>query len=343
MALAQLVCGFKRMGNCGHPIECIAGSIHDGEVYRRIDRYLRVAAIHKRLRTMTFGVIGQVFRGMFDFEYDKTAVRGALGPEVINLQIDHLLTAWEQAEADDPEVRHMAERVRGDYDIDGVGAPDIEKAARAAVALQRMVERFRLDGLAVLCQHFVERKLKTTPYLGLSELSRRGFPCTSEGDVIGVIMMKILHHLTGNMPYFLEWGEFDVRRNAWMMLGHGFGDPGQARGSKPVLVPSAEQWGLEGTGCSLAVVPRPGPCTMAHFVQHPDGWRMVISAGEILDLDPLPIRDVHAVVQVEKPVKQYTEELVIAGVPHHMMTVRGDVCGDLEQLARMMGVKCIKL
>jgi L-arabinose isomerase len=343
MALVQLCCGLKRMGQHKHAIECIAGSIRDDATYQRIDRYLRVVTIARRLKTMTFGVIGQVFRGMFDFEYDKTKVRSALGPEVINLQVDHLVSAFEQAQPDDPEVQAMLTHVLAEYDASALGPSDIERAARAAVALKRMVRRFRLDGLALLGQHLVERKLKTTPYLGLAELYREGFPCVTEGDVIGLIMMKILHHLSGNMPFFVEWSEFDIERNAWMLLGHGFGDPTQARTKPPVLVPAAEQWGLEGAGCSLGFIPSPGPCTMAHFVEKPDGWHMVLSGGEFLDLEPLPINEVHAVVKVKRPILEYAEELVKAGVPHHIITVRGDVRKELEQLANLLEITVIRL
>jgi L-arabinose isomerase len=165
----------------------------------------------------------------------------------------------------------------------------------------------------------------------------------AEGDVVGLIMMKILHHLSGHMPFFLEWSEFDVERNAWMLLGHGFGDPTQARKGAVELTPTAEQWGLEGTGCSTWLVPAPGPCTIAHFVQQADGWRMFVVGGEILDLDPLPINDVHAVVQVERPVREFAEQLVLAGVPHHAITVRGDVRRELRQLASLLDMPVLSV
>jgi L-arabinose isomerase len=340
MALVQLVAGFRKMDSYRH-LEVVAGSVHDDEAYRQIDRYIDVVTIYKQLKTMTIGVIGNVFRGMFDFEYDKTKVKGALGPEVVNLQIDHLLKQWEQAPANDPDVRAMIKHAKSAYQIDGVGETDLEKSARLAVALKRLVIRFRLDGVALLCQHFLEAKLKTTPYLGLSELHREGTcPGVSEGDVIGLIMMKILKHLTGNTAFFLEWSEFDVERNGWMLLGHGFGDPSQARqGSPPKLTPTAEQWGLEGTGCSLELVPAPGPCTIGHFIEDANGWRMMISGGEIPDLPPLPIHDTHAFVRVERPIKEYVELLTKAGVPHHAITVRGDVRKELGQLADLMGMR----
>jgi len=343
MALVQLVCGFRKMKDGPRQIEAVAGSLDDDEAYRKIDRYLDVLTIYTRLKTMTFGVIGHVFRGMFDFEYDKTSVKGALGPEILNIQLEHLQAAWDGAAADDPDVQALVAHAQRAYRIDGVGEDDLVNASRAAVALRRLVGRFRLDGVALLCQHYVEKQLKTTPNLGLSELHRAGFPGVAEGDVIGLIMMKILHHLTGHMPFFLEWSEFDVARNAWMLLGHGFGDPTQARNAAVQLTPTAEQWGLEGTGCSLWFVPSPGPCTIAHFVQHAEGWRMFITGGEILDLDPLPINDVHAMVRIERPIREFTELLVKAGVPHHAITVRGDVRRELNQLAELMGMPVVMI
>jgi len=343
MALVQLVCGFRKMKDSPRQIEAVAGSIHDDEAYHKINRYLEVLTIYKQLKTMTFGVIGQVFRGMFDFEYDKTSVKGALGPEVINIQIEHLADQWEKAPADDPEVLALLDHVRGTYRITGVGDDDLVKASRAAVALRRLVQRFRLDGIAMLCQHFVEKTLKTSPYLGLAELHQSGFPGVTEGDVIGLVMMKILHHLTGNMPYFLEWSEFDVKMNAWMLLGHGFGDPSQARNASVELTPASERWGLEGTGCNTLFVPSSGPCTIAHFVQHTDGWRMFVVGAEILDQDPLPINDVHALVRFKRPITEFTELLVKAGVPHHAITVRGDVRRELTLLAELLGMPVVTI
>lgn len=70
---------------------------------------------------------------------------------------------------------------------------------------------------------------------------------------------------------------------------------------------------------------------------------MVIISGEILDLDPLPINDVHALVRVERPIIEFTELLVKAGVPHHAIIVRGDVRTELTQLAALLDMPVITL
>lgn len=104
MALVQLVAGFRKMDIYPH-LEVVVGSVNDDEAYRQIDRYIDVVTICRQLKTMTIGVIGNVFRGMFDFEYDKTKVKGALGPEVVNIQIDHLLRQWKRRQPSIPKCR----------------------------------------------------------------------------------------------------------------------------------------------------------------------------------------------------------------------------------------------
>ena len=78
---------------------------------------------------------------------------------------------------------------------------------------------------------------------------------------------------------------------------------------------------------------------MAHFIEDAAGWRMLILGGQIMDLPALPIDDTHAIVQFDRPIKEHAELVVKAGIPHHAMTVRGDVRAELHQLAALMGME----
>jgi len=340
MSLVQLVAGFRKMDRYRN-LEVVVGSIHDDEAYAEIDRYIDVVTVREHLRAMTIGVVGHVFRGMFDFEFDKTMVKGVLGPEVVNVQISHLLDLWEDLPPDAPEVTLLVEKVHSSYEIAGVGDADIMGAARVAVAMQRLVARFRLDGLVLLGQHYVEAHTKATSYLGMAELHAEGKTLgVTEGDVLGLVMMKILRHFTGRTPFFGEWAEFDVPRNAMMLLAHGYADPTQARqGSKPRITPTPEQWGFEGSGFSYELTFDPGPATFGHFIRDAQGWRMLISGGQLLDVPAMPICDSSLVVALERPVKEYVEILTKRGFPHHCIAVCGDVRKQLGQLADLMGIE----
>ena len=340
MSTIQLVAGFRKMDLYEY-VEVVVGGIHDDEAYRQIDGYIDVVTLHRQLKSMTIGAIGNVFRGMFDFEFDKTGVKGKLGPEVMQIQIGQLVDFWKATSAEDPRVRALVDNVKSLYDVQGVTDADIVGAARVAAALKALVEHLHLDGLVLLGQHHVEAETKATSYLGMAELHAEG-SCLSitEGDVLGVIMMKILRHFTGRTPFFGEWGEFDVKRNAMMLLGHGYADPTQAKkGTVPKVYPSPEQWGLEGNGFNFEMTFDPGPVTFGHFICDPGGWRMLISGGEILDLPPLPIHEVTMLVKVERPIKEYIEVLTKGGFAHHCIAVRGEVRRQLEQLADLLGME----
>ena len=180
MSLVQLVAGFRKMGVYDN-VEVVVGGILDDEAYREIDRYVRALAVYRRLKTMTFGVIGHVFRGMFDFEYDKTMVKGTLGPEVIHVQIDHLTDLWEALSPADARVRALAEKVHSNYEVVGVSETDVVAAARVAVAMQELVNRFRLDGLALLGQHLVEAKNQSDLLLRYVGITRERGRVGSDG------------------------------------------------------------------------------------------------------------------------------------------------------------------
>jgi len=340
MSLVQLVAGFRKMDRYRN-LEVVVGSIHDEQAYEEIERYIDVVTIYKQLKAMIIGVVGHVFRGMFDFEYDKTMVKGILGPEVVHVQISHLLDLWENIPPQDSEVTALVDKVHSLYRIDGVDEADILAAARVSVALKKLAARFRLDGLVLLGQHYVEAHTKATSYLGMAELHADGKVLgVTEGDVLGLVMMKILRHFTGLTPFFGEWAEFDVQRNAMMLLAHGYADPTQAKqGTVPRITPTPEEWGFQGNGFSFELTFDPGPATFGHFIRDADGWRILISGGQIMDVPPMPIHDSSLVVEVAKPIKEYVEILAKQGFPHHCIAVRGDVRKQLGQLADLMAME----
>ena len=340
MSEVQLVAGFKKMGiyEKGAYIEVAAGNIYDSGYYKKIGLYLKVMALQRKLGFMTIGTIGNVFRGMFDFEYDRTKIKGGIGPEVVNISISLLEDEFLAVCPEGRAVADMKAFVGESYQIEGVGEEDIGKACRLAVAMKNLCARFNLDGITLLGQHFVEKLFGTQPFLAINELQRDNFCLgATEGDVLGVIAMIIMKEFTGNTPWQLEYSEFDVPRNAFMLLGHGHCDPNEAKG-KLRMTPACEHWGHEGTGVSFEGVPKPGICTMAHFVEDKNGWRMFVCPGEILDTEPLPIGEVHAYVKVDMPILEFTEKLVKAGLPHHAITVRGDCVREMKMLADMLGM-----
>ena len=104
------------------------------------------------------------------------------------------------------------------------------------------------------------------------------------------------------------------------------------------LTRAPEEWGFEGRGVNWEFIVRPGPVTLGHFLSTPAGWRMLIAEGEALDFPCLPCDEIHALVRVERPVREYLAEVLARGVAHHAILIPGRLASDLEAVAANLGV-----
>jgi L-arabinose isomerase len=153
-------------------------------------------------------------------------------------------------------------------------------------------------------------------------------------------MMHAMYWLTGNSPLQAEWGQYDAAHNALFMVGHGVASPALAGGDERVtLTGSPEEWGFHGSGVSMQFILKPGPVTMGHLLDTATGWQMLISGGEALEYPCLPCGEIHALVKVGRPVKEYLVEIQRQGVSHHAIIVHGNIVKDLELLASVLQIR----
>lgn len=344
MGLVQLTGGFRKMGKYPR-YEVVVGAIDDDEAYEEVARIIQVHTTIENLRHATIGTVGHVFRGMYDFNFDKTAVTGKLGPHVMDINIEHLMSIFGEIGTSDERIGRLCEKVRSSYNVTGLDDGDIARSARLAVALLELVQRYKLNGLVLLGQHLIEARANATCYLGLAELLSSDLAIgVTEGDVLGCIMSKVLKDFAGHTPFFGEWEEVDLSLNAVMLLGHGFIDPREARRDRPVNVkPACENWGFEGNSLGFEATYPPGQVTMTHAIQDTKGWRLLVSRGELLDTEPLKINESFMVVRVEKPVKEYLRQLMRYGFSHHCIAAPGDVTEHLECFARQLDMEVCRL
>jgi L-arabinose isomerase len=344
MALVQLTGGFRKMGKF-EKYEVVVGVIEDEEAYKEIDRIIQVHTTIKNLKHMMIGTVGHVFRGMYDFNFDKTFIHGRLGPHVMDIHLEHLGDVLDELEDNDVRITNLCRKVRSEYQVVGLEYDDIFRAARLGIALQELIRRYRLHGLVLLGQHYIEVKANTSCYLGLSEILSTGQAvAVTEGDVLGCIMSKVLKDFTGHTAFFGEWEEIDQSLNAVMLLGHGFIDPRECRKDRPVQVnPACEDWGFKGNSVGFLATYPPGPVTMTHIIQDAKGWRLLISEGELLDTPSLKINECSLVVRVEKPIKDYFKELLRYGFSHHSIAAPGLVGDQLACFARQLDLEICRI
>ncbi|WP_214630395.1 hypothetical protein [Paenibacillus agaridevorans] len=339
IASLQLAATFRKMG--WYPdLKVVVGSIHDTAAYGEIKKYIRAYKVFQQLKNTNIGVIGHVFRGMYDFEYDKTMIKGTLGPNIIAIQVDHLLDQFSQA--DDEEIKMIEAETKSRFNIVGLSDNDVYQSSRFYVALRRTLERFRLDALTLLGQHYVEQKTGTTSYLANTMIHEEGkYIVNTEGDVHGLIIMTIMNELSGQMPTYAEWGEYDEELNALLMVHHGYANTNYATDRNTVKVNrSPEQWGLQGAGFGFEYTLKPGAVTISHLIIDAEGYKMLIVKGEALHIPTnIPCEEITGVVKFDTPIKPFLTTLIKEGFAHHCIIAYGDLTEELSMIADFMGIR----
>jgi L-arabinose isomerase len=321
----------------------VVGSIGEERPYLEIQRIAKTHQVAHRLRNLNIGVVGHVFRGMYDLENDKTKIKGALGPNVIYVELSHLLKFWKAVTEE--ETRAATKALTSRFKLRGPSTDDLDRSCRLGIAMKRVLAHLRLDALCFLGQHYLEKETNAPARIGASMMLDEGRNLVAcEGDLAGLTMMHAMWWLSGNSPLQAEWGQYDASHNAIFLVGHGVASFGLAENDAAVtLTGSPEEWGFQGGGVNAEFILKPGVVTMAHLLDTPRGWQMLISGGESLKYPTLPCNEIHALVRVEKPVKEYLVEIQRQGVPHHVIVVHGDIRRELELLAGMLGIRAMTI
>ncbi len=126
-------------------------------------------------------------------------------------------------------------------------------------------------------------------------------------------------------------------------LDRSWSEPGPWPSGKRGRKDARENWGFQGNSLALEVTYEPGPVTMTHVIADTNGWRMLISEGEMLDTPPLNISESSMVVKMEKNVKQYLRELMKFGFAHHSIAAPDRAGQHLECLAGQLGIQVCRL
>ena len=338
IGIAQLTGTLRKMKR---DYKIIVGSLHDERAYTKIGEYMRAAKAVKDLNESNIGIIGHVFRGMYDLELSKTFFKNAFGANVIQIQSSHLLDAWKTVEDKEIDVTSLTSR----FEKKNVTDDDIFRSLRLAKAMEKVVERFSLDAMCFLDQHFVQKQVLTSARMGASlimEKTDKSVNC--EGDLAGLVVMMLMRSISGKAALMGEWGEYDEGENAVFVIGHGIGTPDMAEDdSKIKLCRTPEEWGFEGAGLNYELIMKPGKATLAHIMEGPNGYRMIISSGENVKFPCLDFDELHALFKVKQPVKEYLEKVFSYGVSHHCIVGEGDMAAELEIVADLLGIEKFRI
>jgi L-arabinose isomerase len=319
------------------PFRVISGMLHDDEAaWGQIASWCRAAGVVRALRTSRIGFLGHTYPGMLDMYSDFTMISAQTGAHIEVLEMCDLDQAVTQAT--DAEVESKLETVRGAFELEQVGDEELEWAARVAAGLDRMVEKFRLSGLAYyyrgLDGNRYER-LSAGLILGNSLLTARGIPASGEGDLKNCLAMKILDCL-GAGGSFTEFYAMDFRER-FVLMGHDGPAHLAISSRKPVLRGLGLYHGKRGHGVSVEFRVKTGPVTLLAMTQTAEGKLKLLAAeGESIPGPILRIGNTNSRLRFPLGPAAFVDEWCRQGPTHHSALGVGHLRGAIEKVAELM-------
>ena len=331
------------------PFEMVLGRADDGIVLARVRALLELGAVAAGIRRARIGRIGRPIEGYLHVDVDDGDLRAGLGIETVFVHPDEVVDAWRAVTPE--QVAELDADVRAGWTFEGDAEADesLERSLRAALALEDVVERHRLDGGAFNChvpQFRFGDEIGIAPCWGLGRLTSMGRPFTCTGDILTAVAMLTTKRL-GAASLYHEIEAIDYASGEVVIANSGEHDLAWlAPGERPRLRRNGWFCGKD-PRCGVCAVlePSAGPATLVGFTPHPEargGFRYVVARGELTTRRfPETGTSNGAFRFAQGPVEEAWARWAASGVNHHSSATPGDIADGVAGVAALLGVETV--
>jgi len=336
----------------GRPVaDVIIGQLDgDAKADEEVRQWCSVAHVLHDLRRARIGLMGHVLEAMYDMQVDPTAVCRTFGCHVALCEPDEIMPFYRAPDA--TAVETMKKRILDFFDTpDPVSDPwtekltsrDLDVAAKAAVALEKFIEKRNLDGFAYYYEGEAEsmtRELVTNFIVGNSLLTAAGFPMCGEFDLKNCVAMMIFDRLDIGGS-FAEFHPIDFERDT-VLVGHDGPHHLNIAAKKPVLRSLKKYHGKPGKGAGVEFNIKEGPITMMSLGLKADGtFKFVVAEGESLAGPIPPTGNTNTHGKFPPDVRTFLRNWTMEGPTHHFALGIGHHASELKKLGRALGIETV--
>jgi L-arabinose isomerase len=331
----------------GRPFELIVGGLDDTEVLDNVARLLLQAAAATRLRRSRVGRVGPVFQGYGCVDADDDRLRSTIGIEPVRVEAAELRDLY--LDVTPARVSDLERETRATYDVHPSAEGDvIARSLRAALALDDLVERHRLDAGAINC-HVPElrfgRELGIAPCFALGRQTSAGTPWACAGDVVTAVAMLVLKRLGGAAQYH-ELESLDYDTGELVVASSGEFDLDFA-GERPTLIRNLWYDRDPHCGACACFAAPVGPATLVGFTELDSpapGYRFIVAQGEFTGTGWPGVGTPYAAFRFSSgPVVEAWTRWCRAGANHHSAATPGDLSADVASVAAFLGVEVVRV
>ncbi len=331
--------------------DVIIGSLYnDKEAQAEVSKWCDIAKVLHDLKGARMGLMGHTMEAMYDMHADPTAISAAFGLHVPLLEIDDAVAVYN--EVTEEEIKAKSEVILAEFDTpDPKSDPitmkltdeDLYRAAKTAAALDRLVEKYNLTGLAYYYEGLddtIQREVATTFIVGNSILNAQGIPMCGEFDIKTCIAMLIMDRLDIGGS-FAEFHPFDFAED-FILVGHDGPHHLRIAEGKPVLRSLKKFHGKPGCGAGVEFKIKEGPITMLGITQNGEGkFKFVIGEGISKKGAIPPTGNTNTRGFFEPTTKEFIKKWVMEGPTHHYALGIGHHAETIKKIADILGIEAV--
>jgi L-arabinose isomerase len=333
---------FSRSGVAFHQVTGMLDG--DADCWREIDEWIEAAQVASVMEHNRLGLMGHYYGGMLDIYTDVTQQCAWFGGHVDFLEVDEL--AGLRRGVTVSEVRDRVAYFHEAFDVQSdCSEAELERAASTSVALDRIVEKYRLGSLAyfyVGSGNAENEDAISSIILGNSLLTARGIPAAGEMEIKNVQAMKIMDSF-GAGGSFTEYYAIDYNDDVVLMGHDGPGHIAIAEGKTKVR-PLQVFHGKVGNGLSVEMSVRHGPVTLLSVVETGDRKLKLLAAeSESVPGPILEIGNTNSRYRFPIGVRRFVHDWNANGPAHHCAIGVGHIASKLRKLAALLRMELTQI
>ncbi|PWS31536.1 arabinose isomerase [Pedobacter paludis] len=330
---------FKRSGIQFHQV---TGVLNDEKTWEEIGDWVEAAKVVHTMSHNTLGLMGNYYSGMLDIYSDLTLQCAVFGNHIEIIEPDELTALRD--DATESEVKAKTEEFKKLFEIDpSCEEVELDKAAKTAVALDKLVNQYDLGSMAYYHKGTGNANADTMSsiILGNSILTAKGIPVAGEYEVKNAQAMKIMDSF-GVGGSFTEYYAMDFEDDVVLMGHDGPGHLAIAEG-KIKVKPLQVYHGKVGSGLSVEMSVKHGPVTLLSVVESNGKIFLLIAEGESVAGPILEIGNTNSRYCFPIGAKKFTENWNNNGPAHHCAVGIGHIGNKLIKLAGLLNIEVIKI
>ena len=331
--------------------DVIIGTLYnDTEADNEIKRWCDISKVLHSLKGARIGLMGHVLEAMYDMHADPTAVSKTFGLHVPLFEPDDIYKLFKTVTEE--EIKAKSDLIKAEFDMpDPKSDPvtmklteeDLYRSAKAAVALDKFIEKYNLSGFAYYYEGIEGtpiRDLVTSFIVGNSILNAEGIPMCGEFDIKTCIAMLIMDRLDIGGS-FAEFHPFDFKED-FILVGHDGPHHLRIADGKPILRSLTKFHGKPGNGASVEFKIKEGPITMLGITQNATGgFKFVIGEGYSKKGPIPPTGNTNTRGFFEPTTKEFVKKWVMEGPTHHYALGIGHHADTIAKIGEILGIETV--